>query len=58
MVYSKREKHFLNGEWGGGGGGQGELFISNTFDGGWRGGGGLIERWACLIWGFSYCLFK
>ena len=25
--------------------------ISTMFDGG---GGGLIERWACLIWGFRY----
>ena len=38
----------------GGGEGRGEgergsLFISNIFD--WA-GGGLIERWACLIWGF------
>ena len=35
---------------------RGSLFISNMFDGG--GGGGLIERWACLIWGFRYCFFK
>ena len=36
-----------------GAGGEGSLSISTMFDEG-GGGGGLIERWACLIWGFRY----
>ena len=42
------------GEGEGGGGGEELIYLKHVL----MREGSLIERWACLIWGFRYCLFK